>query len=174
MQTSRRSFLKIGVGAALALAAGGAAYRALRGPATPGLFVLDGEAKAALGAIMPVMLGQVLPAEAAARATAVGALAGRVRLAILGLPLASQKEVQDLFGLLALAPARRFIAGVDASWAEASPDQVGAFLQSWRMHRFAMLQTAYLALHDLIIGAWYSDPLHWDAIGYPGPIKELI
>lgn len=173
MQTSRRSFLKVGVGGALALAAGGALYRAVRGPALPARFTLDGEARAALGAIAPAMLGQALPAEPAARAAAVAAVTERVRQAILGLPLASQKEVQDLFGLLALAPARRFVAGVTGGWAEASPAQVAAFLQGWRTHRFAMLQTAYHALHDLVIGSWYSDPRNWAAIGYPGPIREL-
>jgi hypothetical protein len=29
-------------------------------------------------------------------------------------------------------------------------------------------------MHDLIIGAWYADPSTWEAIGYPGPIKELL
>lgn len=173
MQTSRRSFIKIGLVGAVALAAGGGIYRLVQGPAPLGRFVLDGEAKAALGAIVPVMLGPVLPLEPAARTTAIAAAIGRVHHAILGLPLATQKEVQDLFGLLALGPARRFVAGVPDAWANARPEQVAAFLQSWRLHRFAMLQTAYHALHDLIIGAWYADPSSWGAIGYPGPIKQL-
>ncbi|MET3131532.1 hypothetical protein AAKU55_001794 [Oxalobacteraceae bacterium GrIS 1.11] len=173
MQTSRRSFLKLGLVGALTLAAGGALYRHLQGPLVPGRFALDGQARAALAAIAPVMLGRAVPGAPAARATAIAAVTLRVEQAILGLPLATQKEVQDLFGLLALGPARRFVAGVSAEWDQASPDQVGAFLQSWRMHRFTMLQSAYFALHDLILGAWYSDPEHWAAIGYPGPLKEL-
>ncbi|MCX7294347.1 hypothetical protein [Janthinobacterium sp.] len=170
----RRSFLKLGLLGACALAAGGAAYRALRGPAPPGRFVLDGEARAALAAIVPAMLGEALPpSQAAARAAALdGAIAG-VETAIHGLSLAAQQEVQDLFGLLALAPARRFVAGVKDGWREADPAQVAAFLQSWRTHRLATLQTAYLALHDLILGAWYADAGHWAAIGYPGPLPEL-
>jgi hypothetical protein len=24
-----------------------------------------------------------------------------------------------------------------------------------------------------VLGAWYSEPAHWDAIGYPGPPGEL-
>ncbi|HAT32001.1 MAG TPA: hypothetical protein DCW29_14435 [Janthinobacterium sp.] len=173
MQTSRRSFLKLGLAGALALAAGGAMYRYARGPATPGPFLLDDEGRALLAALAPVMLGQAVPNEAGVREAAIGALIERVGAAIHGLPLATQKEVQDLFGLLALAPARRFLAGVTDGWAQASPGQVAAFLQSWRMHRFATLRTAYMALHDLILGAWYSDPAHWAAIGYPGPLKEL-
>ena len=169
----RRSFLKLGVLGAGVLAAGGAAYRALRGPAAPGRFVLDGAARAALAAIVPAMLGEALPHGGDARSKALdGAIAG-VDTAIHGLPLAAQQEVQDLFGLLALAPARRFVAGVKDGWPEADPAQVAAFLQSWRTHRLATLQTAYLALHDLILGAWYADAAHWATIGYPGPLPEL-
>ena len=176
MALQRRSFLKLGVLGACALAAGGAAYRLVRGPAPPGRFVLDGEARAALAAIVPAMLGSALPqdtGDTGARAAALdGAIAG-VATAIHGLPLAAQQEVQDLFGLLALAPARRFVAGVTGGWREADPAQVAAFLQAWRTHRLATLQTAYLALHDLILGAWYADAAHWSDIGYPGPLPEL-
>jgi hypothetical protein len=154
MGTTRRSFLKLGALAALALAAGGGVYRLTRGAAPLNRFVLDGEAKAAIGAIVPAMLAGVLPTEPAARAAAIAGATGKVQLAILGLPLATQKEVQDLFGLLALGPARRFLAGVPDGWSSASVEQVGAFLQDWRFNRFAMLQTAYHAMHGLIsIGA---------------------
>ncbi len=173
MATNRRTFLKVGALAALTLAAGGGIYRYTH-PAGPlQLFVLDGEAKAALDAIVPAMLQGSLPADPAARAVAVGATTGRVHQAILGLPLTAQKEVQDLFGLLALAPARRALTGVSGGWSNAGVEQVGAFLQEWRFHRLDMLQTAYHALHDLIIGSWYADPASWSAIGYPGPMKEL-
>ncbi|PKB24537.1 hypothetical protein [Janthinobacterium sp. 64] len=173
MGLQRRSFLKMGVLGACVLAAGGAAYRLVRGPAAPGRFMLDGGARAALAAIVPAMLGEALPRGGDARRKALdGAIAG-VDTAIRGLPLAAQQEVQDLFGLLALAPARRFVAGVHGGWLDADPAQVAAFLQAWRTHRLATLQTAYLALHDLILGAWYADAAHWAAIGYPGPLPEL-
>lgn len=169
MALSRRTFLKAGVAGMLALAAGGGIYRLAHGPAQPHRFALDGEARAAIDAIVPAMLAGALPHDGAV----IAATTQRVHQAILGLPLATQKEIQDLFGLLALAPARRFIAGVTGSWADASAEQVGAFLQGWRMHRFATLQVAYHALHDLVLGAWYADPSSWTAIGYPGPIREL-
>ena len=173
MAASRRTFLKVGGLAALALAAGGGIWRLTHPPGPLLRFVLDGEAKAALDAIVPAMLAGSLPADPAARAQAVAATTFRVHQAILGLPLTAQKEVQDLFGLLALAPARRALTGVSGGWANASDAQVGSFLQEWRFHSLAMLQTAYHALHDLIIGSWYADPASWAAIGYPGPMKEL-
>jgi hypothetical protein len=168
MALSRRGFLTTGVLGALALAAGGGIYR-LAHPPAPGRFVLDGEARAAIDAIVPAMLAGALPQGGAAVSRATEG----VHRAILGLPLATQKEIQDLFGLLALAPARRFVAGVPVSWADASLEQVGAFLQGWRFHRFESLQVAYHALHDLVLGAWYADPSAWSAIGYPGPLREL-
>jgi hypothetical protein len=172
METTRRGFLKKTAFAALVLAAGGGIYRATHTPA-PARFVLTGEAAAALHAIIPAILAGVLPADGAARAAAIAATTARVHQTILGLPLATQQEVQDLFGLLALAPARRFLAGVPHQWSAATVPEVSAFLQSWRLHRIGMLQSAYAALHDLVFGAWYADPATWPAIGYPGPIKEL-
>lgn len=172
MGTSRRNFLKLGGLAAIVVAAGGGIYKLTKGATAPTRFVLDGEARAALDALVPALLGSALPGDATRKAAA-DACTERVHGAILGLPLSAQKEIQDLFGLLALGPARRFLAGVPGNWADATPEQLSAFLQDWRTHRFAMLQTAYHALHDLVIGSWYADPSTWAAIGYPGPLKEL-
>jgi len=173
METTRRSFLKAGVLGALVLAAGGGLYRYNHPPQVQ-RFVLDFEARAALDAIVPAILAGSLPAGPAARAQSVRATTERVHQTILGLPLTTQKEVQDLFGLLALAPARRLLAGVKGDWASASVDEVSDFLQDWRVHRVGLLRTAYQALHDLVLGSWYSDPDHWAAIGYPGPVPELL
>ncbi|MYM38185.1 twin-arginine translocation signal domain-containing protein [Duganella qianjiadongensis] len=172
--SNRRSFLKIGAAAAITLAAGGAIYRMVTPSPLPHPFALDGQARAALNAIIPALLGPLLPADAATRGPALEAALARTHGAILGLPLNTQKEIQDLFGLLALAPARRLLAGVSDSWEQARPAEVADFLQSWRNHRLAMLQIAYLALHDLVLGSWYADPSSWAAIGYPGPRKELL
>jgi hypothetical protein len=172
METSRRSFLKVGLLSALVLAAGGGIYRYTH-PQAAKRFLLDGGARAALDAIVPAILAGALPAQPGQRAQAIRAATERVHQTILGLPLPTQKEVQDLFGLLALAPARRLLAGVSHDWPQAAADEVAGFLQDWRMHRLGLLRTAYGALHDLVLGSWYSDPANWAAIGYPGPIKEL-
>jgi hypothetical protein len=154
---------------AIALAAAGGLYRAVKKTSPLNPFALDGEARSALGAIVGAMLQDAIPATAAATEQAIA----HVLEAIAGLPLPTQKEIQDLFGLLTLAPARRFLAGIPDDWSAAKREDVAAFLQSWRLHRFMMLQSAYHALHDLIIGGWYADESTWAAIGYPGPIKEL-
>ncbi|UTY60344.1 hypothetical protein [Massilia sp. erpn] len=172
MQTSRRAFFKVGLAGAAVLAAGGAAYRWHSAPAASPGFRLSPAGQAMLTALVPALAGPMLPAEPLARAAAVAATVERVRHAILGLPLATQREVQDLFGLLTLAPTRRLLAGVPP-WPQARPDQVAAFLDSWRKHRLGLLQSGYHALHDLVLAGWYADPATWGAIGYPGPLKEL-
>ena len=171
MGTSRRTFLKAGGLAALALAAGGALYRATHAGASH-RFVLDGEARAALHAIAPAILAGALPQGAGHDAALGGAIEG-IHQAILGLPPATQKEVQDLFGLLALAPARRLLTGVSGGWEGACVEEVEGFLQDWRLHRLGLLRSAYQALHDLVLGVWYAQPASWPAIGYPGPMKAL-
>jgi TAT (twin-arginine translocation) pathway signal sequence len=171
METSRRTFLKAGGLAALVVAAGGGIYRVIH-PPVPQRFVLEGEARAALHAIIPAILAGVVPFEQRSEA-AIAATTERVHQAILGLPLATQKQVQDLFGLLALAPARRVLTGISGGWGSASVEQVSGFLQDWRLHRIGLLRSAYQALHDLVLGAWYADPSSWAAIGYPGPIPQL-
>ncbi len=167
---SRRTFIKTSLIGAVALAAAGGLYRGMKNPAAPEAFILDGEAKAALAAIASIMLQDALPSSSP---QSMEVEIARIQSAIASLPRTTQSEIQDLFGLLSLAPARRFLAGIPAGWAEAKPEEIAAFLQSWRVHRFAMLQSAYHALHDLIIGAWYADESTWESIGYPGPIKEL-
>jgi hypothetical protein len=161
----RRSFLKAGLLGGLALVAGGAVYRQIR-PAMPARFALDAQGRSLLAALIPAITG--LAPEPAALEAGID----RVGAAIASLPLRMQKEISDLFGLLAMAPTRRLLAGVPP-WPEATPQQVAAFLQSWRTHRTEMLQTAYHGLNSLVIGSWYADASAWPAIGYPGPLQEL-
>ena len=167
----RRSFLKAGVLGAIALAAGGALYRQLNPPQLE-RYALDAGARTIVAVLVPAIAGPVLPQEAAARRAAIDGAVQRVAGAIAGLPLTTQKEVADLFALLSLAPARRLLTGI-GDWQSATPQQLAEFLQGWRSHRLAMLQTAYQALHDLVLGAWYADPSSWTALGYPGPLQEL-
>ena len=166
--SSRRSFLKVGLLGTLALAAAGGLYRFTRPTETPGPFMMDEAARSVLMAVVPAMLKDAVssPADIDAAIT-------RIEDAIHGLPRAAQKEVQELFALLALGPSRRLLAGVPDDWRQAKLEDVNAFLQDWRFSRIALFQGAYLGLHDLITGSWYSQESTWASIGYPGPIKEL-
>lgn len=165
---SRRTFLKAGALAAVALAlSGGYHLLAARGTPLAQAFGPGGSARAALAAIIPVLLAGALPAPASP--SCVSSVTDRVYAAILGLPLSTQQEVQALFDLLALAPARHLMTGVAGPWADANPSVVHAFLQDWRVSQVGMLRAGYAALHDLVLGVWYAEPANWHAIGYPGP-----
>ena len=97
-------------------------------------------------------------------------MAGVAR-AVAGLPPATQKELGELFALLGFAPARLLAARVGPHWSSASPDDVAAFLERWRTSGLSLLRSAYDALHQLVLAAWYGNPRAWPAIGYAGPPK---
>jgi hypothetical protein len=92
-----------------------------------------------------------------------------VRVAVAALSPAAQRDVDELFTLLDIGPARGLLTGIWGSWGEASAPEIEAFLQRWRHSRLALLQAGYHALHDLILAAWYAEPESWSSIGYPGP-----
>lgn len=122
-----------------------------------------------LRAVLPVLLAGALPGAPAARELAIEAGLQRTVAAIAGMPPAVQTEIAELMTLLD-ARVGRWLAGID-DWNSADPARVAAFLQRWRQHRFDLLQAAYHALHDLALGPYYADPVAWEVIGYPGPIR---
>ena len=60
---------------------------------------------------------------------------------------------------------------MSAAWAESDVAEVGAFLDRWRTSGWALKRSAYDALHQLVLAAWYGSARAWPAIGYPGPPK---
>src|SRR5690606_41719616 len=85
------------------------------------------------------------------------------------LPLLSfpTRRSSDLFALMAIPPTRLALAGLAHSWRDATVAEVSSVLQGWRTHRLELLQSAYHALHDLVVGSWYADPAQW-----PGRSEE--
>lgn len=162
MTFSRRTFIKTGLAGGTLLACAG--WLNAAGPR-----VLKPDEREMLAAIASVLLAGALPVDAAARQQAVARTVDGIATAVAGLSAATQKEVGELFGLLVLAPARYLLAGVAAPWREAAPGEIADFLESWRNSRLGLLQSGYLALHDLTFGAWYARPENWASIGYPGP-----
>ncbi|MCO5096686.1 MAG: twin-arginine translocation signal domain-containing protein [Rhodocyclaceae bacterium] len=172
---TRRQFIKAGVIGGAALAAAGLFYsRGLKeapvAAVSPGLTF---ENRPVIAAIVPAILAGALPESGEARKKAIAQTVDGVGIAIAGLSASAQKELEELFTLLGIAPMRMLLAGVWPRWEEASPAQIAAFLQGWRTSRLELLRSAYAALHDLVLGAWYGTPDNWEAIGYPGPPEML-
>ncbi len=170
---TRRTFLVAGIAGGATLAATwylrGGRDRRSAPAATAALARLDPEAPAIIAAIAPVMLEGALPADAPGHAAAVDATVANVARAVAGLPPAAQKELAQLFALLAFAPTRMALAGIATPWSDARPEAVATMLSRWRDSSFVLLRSAHAALHQLIFAAWYGDPAAWAAIGYPGP-----
>ncbi len=172
---TRRQFIKAGIVGGAALTAAGLFYsRGLKeapAGAVPQGLTLPG--RTIIAAIVPAILAGVLPAAGEARQKAIVQTVDGVGVAIAGLSAAAQKELAELFALLGFAPARVLLAGLWPRWEEASAADIAAFLQGWRTSRLGLLRSAYAALHDLVLGAWYGMPEAWPAIGYPGPPEIL-
>ena len=166
---SRRTFITTGIVGAAALATA----HWLRGPHAPAgdasLRVLDADAQAIMGAIVPVLLAGALPVAAEARTHAVAETVRGIDTAITGLSPSAQDELRQLFALLALPPARLAVARVSEPWNQASEAEVRACLDRFRGSSLMLLRSAYAALHQLTFAAWYGNPASWNRIGYPGP-----
>lgn len=146
---SRRKLLLGGLAAAGALAAGDVLYQ----------FSTDDD-RIIIAAIAPVMIGIAVPVQEVVRGFDV---------AVAGLPPAVQGEVHQLLGLLRFPVTRALVAGIRHPWHAASPQEISAFLARWRYSDLVKLRSAYDALHQLVMAAWYAGSSSWTAIGYAGP-----
>lgn len=162
----RRGFLALGLAGAATLAAAGL-WSWMRRQGAPAQAAAD--AAEIVTAIVPAMLDGALPPAGLERTAAIRETVDNVARAIAGLAPASRDELARLFTLLALPVGRRVFAGLDAPWRDARVADVSAFLDAWRRSGWALKRSAYDALHQLILAAWYGNPRAWGAIGYPGP-----
>ncbi|MCZ2135800.1 MAG: hypothetical protein LC098_10305 [Burkholderiales bacterium] len=165
---TRRRVIFIGVAGALAAGATVLIPR-LRGASTAptgGALVRDHGAM--LRAVAQALLGPALPRDAGARTAQVDRLLTACEALLDNLPPVTRREVGDLFGLLAVKPARALL-GLADDWADAGESVVHDFLAGLRDSRIGLKQQAYFALHDMVYGSFYAEPANWAAIGYPGP-----
>ncbi len=182
MAMKRRTFIKTGViGGAVLAAAGLATHDALWGggvakrtPEGKPLLFLTQKDYQILAAIAGVILLDALPQEPANQKKAIDDTLTELDKALAGLQAPAQKELRELFGLLKIPPARWAAARVFPSWEKADPQTINAFLERWRKSRTALFRTAYLGLHQLIMGSWYGQSQSWPAIGYGGPPLNKI
>jgi hypothetical protein len=164
----RRGLLKLGVASAMVLVLAGGALATLRPGWSQGrLTPLGREVFAAVGR---AVLQGTLPAAAPEDQRALAGLLDRVDALVSALPPHTQSELSQLLALLGTAPGRMGVAGVRADWSTASIPDVQQALQSMRTSGLSLRQQAYHALHDIVTGAYFSDPATWPQLGYPGPV----
>jgi hypothetical protein len=168
---ARRTLLQTGLLGALLLGGAGSAA-SLTGcsgkppsPASGYRYLRAGDV-VLMSAVIPGVLGSLLPA--AGREAQLRDLLLRVDQSGYRLGAPGQKALAQLFDLLNLAPTRRLLAGI-GPWEQATPEQVQAFLERWRLSSFGLLNAGYRALIKLVSGAYYGTPAGWAAANYPGP-----
>jgi hypothetical protein len=163
----RRSFFKLGLGAAVVIGVAGAGVALIR----PGL--VDGRlgpgARDVMRASARAVLSGLLPAAGPAREAALDAQLERLDGAIAGFPAATRQELSDALGLLATAPGRLALVGLTTPWAEAGEADLQRAFDAMRLSRLDTRQQVYHALRDLNAIAFFTEPANWPAAGYPGP-----
>lgn len=165
---NRRRLLQLGLGAAAVLAVAGGTV-ALRQPGLHEGHRLSPGSRAIFLAVARAALEGALPPEPTARRRVLDAHMARVQLTIDGLPPSTRGELSLLLALLASAPGRLALAGLQPDWSKASSAEVRAALLGMRTSSFALRQQAFLALRELTNASYFSDPSTWSLLGYPGP-----
>jgi hypothetical protein len=163
----RRSFLKLGIGATVALVAVGGGLALLQPGLDHGRLTPAG--RTVFAAVARAVLDGSLPDAPPARAEALQAHLQRLDDALAAFPPLVQTELSQLLAILAAAPGRMALAGLYTAWPDADVPQIQQALQGMRLSSLALKQQAYHALRDLTNAAYYADPVAWRMLGYPGP-----
>jgi hypothetical protein len=165
----RRSLLKLGAVSAAALAVAGGTLALLQ----PGLQAgaLSAAGRQVFSGAARALLDGNLPAESKALQDALDGLLMRIDALVAALPPHAQSELSQLLAVLSSAGGRRALAGLSQPWQSAQVDEIQQALQSMRVSGISLRQQAYQALHDIVAGAYFSDPGTWSLLGYPGPLE---
>ena len=164
----RRTWLKLGLGAAAVLAIGGGTLSLVQPGWVAGRLTSTG--RLVFAHVGRAFLQGSLPDEPRANASAIEGLLDRIDALIGALPGHAQQELSQLLALLGNGAGRRALVGLSPDWSQASDEEIQQALQSMRVSSLALRQQAYHALHDITGGAYFSDRSTWSLLGYPGPV----
>jgi hypothetical protein len=167
---SRRRFIFVGIAGAIAAGAAVVIPRlANSGPAPKGSALALQHAEM-LRVVAVAVLGPALPLDALTREAELSRVISAAGALIDNFPPSTRREVGDLFGLLAIKPARMLL-GFSGNWDMSEAPAVAQSLLALRDSSIGLKQQVYFALHDMMLGSFYSEPKTWVATGYPGPPK---
>jgi hypothetical protein len=165
----RRNLLKLGVGGTLIIVSVGGSLAWLR----PGIDhgKLASGAREVMLAVARGVLDGLLPDDPSAKGDALARQLAALDGLVAALPAAVQGELSQLLALLASAPGRLLMCGLQEPWPTASGAQVQDALRDMASSSLAPRQQAYHALRELSQAAYFAAPQAWAAIGYPGPVR---
>lgn len=160
---NRRQFIFRSLALTLAASTGYAVYQhqSLQGSDNAAVLVLD--------ALLPAVLMGALPAEATAQQLSLQQSRDAVLEFLAYLPQSQQQQLHQLFQLLQQDLARLALTGQWLQLADLPLSQRLDLLLSWRDSYFSLLQQAFSGLRELIYGAFYGQPQHWQALSYSAP-----
>ena len=167
---SRRRFIFVGVAGAIAAGAALVLPRLGKSGVVPKGSTLVKQHSDMLRVVAAAVLGPALPVDAANREAELARVITAAGALIDNFPPSTRREVGDLFGLLALKPAR-MILGFSGNWEMSDAAAVAQSVLALRDSSIGLKQQAYFALHDMVLGSFYSEPKTWISTGYPGPPK---
>ena len=167
---SRRRFIFVGVAGAIAAGAALVLPRIGQSGVAPAGGALVQAHGDMLRVVAAAVLGSALPTDAPSREAELTRLVGAIGALIDNFPPSTRREIGDLFGLLALKPAR-MILGFSGDWQTGDVAATAQSMLALRESAIGLKQQAYFALHDLVLGSFYSAPQTWVSTGYPGPPK---
>lgn len=122
-----------------------------------------------LSAILPALLYGALPTDPTAAIAALQRTEQSVSDFMPFLPVRQQQQLDQLFNLLANRFSRLGLTGYWLTLDNLSASKRLMLLQGWRDSYLAVLQQAYHGLRELLYGAYYGQPEHWQNLAYTAP-----
>lgn len=163
----RRTFLRLGLGAAALLAVAGGVVALVQ----PGLQngKLSPSARVLISKVAQAMLLGTLPPQGEALDQALDNLLTRCNQFIAGLPDPVQAELSQLLSLMGTSVGRRTLVGLASPWEDANVASITTALSDMRTSGTSLRIMAYQGLHDIVCAPYFAGEESWQVLGYPGP-----
>ena len=121
------------------------------------------------GVLLPVMLDGALPDVATHKLAAQNRTLDAIKHSIDVLPDEQQAELFELLDMLENRLGLLLLTSSMTPLLMRSPSDLTQMLETWRHSYFALLQTAYLGLRELVMASYYACPEHWSRLHYAKP-----
>lgn len=119
--------------------------------------------------LLPVMLDGALPDVATHKLAAQNRTLDAIKQSISVLPDEQQTELFELLDMLENRLGLLVLTSSMTPLLMRSPAELTDMLETWRHSYFALLQTAYLGLRELVMASYYACPEHWSRLHYAKP-----
>lgn len=119
--------------------------------------------------LLPVMLDGALPDVATHKLAAQNRTLDAIKQSISVLPDEQQTELFELLDMLENRLGLLVLTSSMTPLLMRSPAELTEMLETWRRSYFALLQTAYLGLRELVMASYYACPEHWSRLHYAKP-----